>query len=48
MTILILIPIILVVLYLHYEPKLDRTSEGDIILWYKSGYTRQNFIIWKN
>lgn len=33
---LLLLCIILIVSYIVFKPKLDKTSSGDIVLWYNS------------
>lgn len=32
---------------LIYDPKLDKTSEGDILLWYDYKNKRKYKVIWK-
>lgn len=36
MIILFTILMILIGMYFHFEPSLDETKEGDIILWYNT------------
>lgn len=43
----ILIVVLIIINFIIYNPKLDKTSEGDILLWYDYKNKRKYKVIWK-
>lgn len=43
----LVILILLIVLYAIYVPYIDRTSNGDIVIWYNSKNGRTYKYLWK-
>ena len=43
----LVILILLIVLYAIYVPYIDRTSNGDIIIWYNNNGKRTYKYLWK-
>jgi hypothetical protein len=44
---MLIIAFILLIIYFIYEPSIDITKEGDILLWYNKNNNRQYKILWK-
>jgi hypothetical protein len=45
--IVLIAALIIVLLYAHYRPFIDRTSDGDIVIWYNWKSKRIYKYLWK-
>ena len=41
MNFIIILLVLVLSVELHFKPRLDKTREGDILLWYNSGHNRK-------
>lgn len=49
MSTILLIALTIVCLWIEfiYQPRLDRTAKGELLLWYNSGLNRNFKVLWK-
>lgn len=45
--IVLIAALIIVLLYAHYRPFIDRTSDGSIVIWYNNNDKRTFKYLWK-
>lgn len=48
MKLTLIIAVTTYILLNYFRPKLDRTSDGKLLLWYGSEYKRKYIILWQN